>query len=373
MPDVLVKGAGPAGLALAAALRERGVDVRVRDPAPGPWIPSYAAWAAELPPDWPTWAEASWDRPQVWLDEDRHHQLDARYVRIDGAALRQRLLERLGEGRLRPDAAEAAFVVDASGAGADVSRSFTSNPGFQVAWGELVELDVSPSMLLMDYRGPDDGPPAFLYALPLPDGRCFLEETILVARPPPPVESLRARLHARLDRMGLRPRLSHAVERCFIPMGLAPPTPDAVACWGAAAGLTHPATGYSVARALREAPVVADAIVAGLSVSVEEARRRALAAAWPEERRRAWAFYLFGMEALLRMDLPTVRDFFHSFFGHDRDTWLGWLSGTLPLGAIPRAMSRHFARAGWGTRASLVGTSLGQPGLQLAGRLLGIG
>ena len=37
--------------------------------------------------------------------------------------------------------------------------------------------------------------PTFLYALPFPDGSVFVEETVLVARPPVPFEPLEAGMH----------------------------------------------------------------------------------------------------------------------------------------------------------------------------------
>ena len=368
--DVLVRGAGPAGLALAAALVERGVDVLVVTEAPdAPWVPTYAGWAHELPPEWPAWAEASWPAPEVRLDEARVHRLDRTYVRLDRAKLQARLrtnVRVVGLGSEEP----ARLTVDATGA--DVSKTSRNKIGYQVAYGEMVDLDLP--MLLMDYSGPAvEGPPSFLYTMPLADGRCFVEETVLVSRPAVTVEAVQARLYARLDRMGLRRGPPSEVERCVIPMGVDLPRLDGTLAWGAAAGLIHPATGYSVARSLREAPTVADAIVAGFAEGPEAARARAWATIWPADRQRAWALYRFGMEALLRMDLAATRDFFSAFFEHDVDTWSGWLAGTLPLGAISAAMTRHFGRLPWGVRGTLVGTSLSLDGMRLVGRLIGGG
>lgn len=46
--------------------------------------------------------------------------------------------------------------------------------------------------------------PSFLYAMPVTKGRVFLEETCLVAKPPLPFNTLKRRLHRRLDAMGLK-------------------------------------------------------------------------------------------------------------------------------------------------------------------------
>ena len=48
--------------------------------------------------------------------------------------------------------------------------------------------------------------PSFLYAMPLPDGRVFLEETCLVAKPALPFATLKRRLHRRLAAMNVQVR-----------------------------------------------------------------------------------------------------------------------------------------------------------------------
>ena len=49
--------------------------------------------------------------------------------------------------------------------------------------------------------------PSFLYAMPVADGRVFLEETCLVAKPPLPFSVLKRRLERRLGAMGLKVQL----------------------------------------------------------------------------------------------------------------------------------------------------------------------
>lgn len=46
--------------------------------------------------------------------------------------------------------------------------------------------------------------PSFLYAMPVNDGRVFLEETCLVAKPPLPFSVLKRRLERRISAMGLK-------------------------------------------------------------------------------------------------------------------------------------------------------------------------
>ena len=53
--------------------------------------------------------------------------------------------------------------------------------------------------------------PSFLYAMRLPDGKVFLEETCLVAKPALPFATLKRRLHRRLEAMGIKVRRMHAL------------------------------------------------------------------------------------------------------------------------------------------------------------------
>ncbi|GDX82815.1 lycopene cyclase [Deltaproteobacteria bacterium] len=377
--DVLVLGAGPAGLALAAACARVGLSVAVAAPDPeAPWIPNYGAWAAELPDGWRGWAEAAWPEVVVHVDDARRHVLPGPYVKVDGRRLQASLLAGVPDRRrgTAEDAPAARVVVDATGAESPrVPRRGRADPGWQVAWGEVLEVDgAPPEALLMDWRnpGPSPGePPSFLYALPLPDGRWFAEETVLVSRPKVSPEVLRARLSRRLDRMQVRVRARHEVERCRIPMGMPLPT-GSVPAFGSAAGFIHPATGYSLATSLRLADPAARAIAGALDGRAGAMGPTAAlhAACWPVDRVRAWAFHRFGMEALVHMDLSSVREFFDAFFQHPPAVWGGWLAGTLPSAGIATAMLSHFGRVGWRVRGQLVATSLGPDGLRLVGDLV---
>ncbi len=375
--DVLVLGAGPAGLSLAAACARAGLSVAVMAPDPeAAWIANYGAWAAELPKDWRAWAEVAWPEVVVHVDDARRHVLPGPYVRVDRRRLQAALLASVPDRRrgTAEDAPAARLVVDTTGAESPrVPRRGLADPGWQVAWGEVLEVEgAPPEALLMDWRGPAPPagePPSFLYALPLPDGRWFAEETVLVSRPGVPLEALRARLDRRLDRMHVRVRARHEVERCRIPMGMPLPT-GTVAAFGSAAGFIHPATGYSLATSMRLAEPAARAIAEALSGGGDAGAPAALhAACWPEDRARAWAFYRFGMEAFLRMDLASVRAFFDSFFQHSPPVWGAWLAGDLPPIDIAAAMLAHFGRVGWRVRGQLVATSLGPQGWQLAREL----
>ena len=78
-------------------------------------------------------------------------------------------------------------------------------------------------------------------------------------------------------------------EWSYIPVGGPLPLGDQpVTAFGAAANLVHPATGYSIARSLREAPALA-AEMAGIlrrDLPVQQTARQVRNALWPAEKRR---------------------------------------------------------------------------------------
>ena len=109
--------------------------------------------------------------------------------------------------------------------------------------------------------------PSFLYVLPVDEDTVFVEETCLVARVQVPFDELKRRLYRRLSRMGLSVTLEDILEEeaSWIPLGGTPPVaPQRTLAYGAAAGLVHPASGYSIVNSLRRAPGFAQAVVEGL-------------------------------------------------------------------------------------------------------------
>eukprot|EP00884_Botryococcus_braunii_P003734 jgi/Botrbrau1/13361/Bobra.0158s0014.1 len=180
--------------------------------------------------------------------------------------------------------------------------------------------------------GTDREVPSFLYAMPVRPGVVFLEETCLVARPALPFSTLRRRLHRRLRAMGIKVKRIMEEEWSYIPVGGPLPLPDnGVTAFGAAANLVHPATGYSVARSLREAPQLAahmlEVLQAGLPA--QETSQRVWEALWPQEKRRQAAFHVFGMELLVRLDLESTQAFFITFFRLPDFYWRGFLASSL--------------------------------------------
>jgi lycopene beta-cyclase len=174
--------------------------------------------------------------------------------------------------------------------------------------------------------------------MPFSPTKIFLEETSLVARPGLAMDDIQERMAARLKHLGIRIRSVEEDERCVIPMGgPLPVLPQRVVGIGGTAGMVHPSTGYMVARTLATAPIVADAIVRYLDSGTGGVTGGdALAAEvwkelWPTDRRRQREFFCFGMDVLLKLDLPGTRRFFNAFFDLEPHYWHGFLSSRLFL------------------------------------------
>jgi lycopene beta-cyclase len=141
---------------------------------------------------------------------------------------------------------------------------------------------------------------------------------------------------ARLRHLGIKVKSIEEDERCVIPMGgPLPVLPQRVVGIGGTAGMVHPSTGYMVARTLAAAPIVANSIVQYLgsdrSFSGSELSAKVWKDLWPIERRRQREFFCFGMDILLKLDLPATRRFFDAFFDLEPHYWHGFLSSRLFL------------------------------------------
>ena len=283
--DILVLGAGPAGLSLASHCARRGLKCTLVAPEPRlEWEPNYGFWLDEI--DEPAVMEAmkfSWSRPRVWLG-DEPVELERTYALLDGGRLQEAMHQ---QGRLaglevvkgkvtavaHDDSSSTAhlddganltarLIVDATGGGTGfIDRRKGLAPGFQAAYGQWIQVDSHPyadaEMSLMDFRkvpGFDDAEPSFLYAMPVSQQRIFVEETSLVARPGMSIDVLRSRLQLRLKHMGIEPLAVDKEEICWIPMGLGLPRKDQrLLGFGAAASMVHPSSGYQVSRTLASA------------------------------------------------------------------------------------------------------------------------
>ena len=99
--------------------------------------------------------------------------------------------------------------------------------------------------------------------------------------------------------------------------------------------MVHPSTGYMVARTLAAAPIVANSIVQCLGsdrgFSGDEISAQVWKDLWPIQRRRQREFFCFGMDILLKLDLPGTKRFFDAFFDLEPHYWHGFLSSRLFL------------------------------------------
>ena len=408
--DLLVVGAGPAALAIAAELAEQGLAVAVlaaTDPR-DPWPNTYGIWGDEVDAlGLGHLLEHRWSYSCSYFGSGSSDQADPAnsptshgrdYGLFDKTLLQQFWLERCeaagvqwirglaqelshGSGRsqvryapaLAADLAviEARLVVDASGHKAVfVQRPERGPVAGQAAYGVVGRFTAPPvqpgQFVLMDYRADHlseaerQEPPTFLYAMDLGGGRFFVEETSLALAPPVPYATLKQRLERRLAHRGVAIEQVEHEEFCLFPMNL--PLPDLeqpVLAFGGAAAMVHPASGYLVGALLRRAPVLAAAVAARLR-SEPAADSLQLAAAgwqalWPPELRRKHALYQFGLEKLMRFSEPQLRSHFASFFSLPSAQWYGFLTNTLSLGELLAAMVALFATAPWSVRWGLMG------------------
>ncbi|MCB0926034.1 MAG: lycopene cyclase family protein [Mycobacterium sp.] len=345
--DVLVVGAGPAGMALAAACQRRGLATGVLDPDPDrPWTATYGTWSQELPADLPASLVAA--RAEGRAIAKTEHRLGWEYSVLDVPALQSHFATlaagvRFHSGRavgLRERGAvaladgselRASVVVDAGGRWRPLDRTPSpGEPAEQTAFGLILDQEIAAPLitpgeaLFMDWRADhgEGGWPTFLYVVPLGGGRVLVEETSLARRPGLPLSALRRRLHARLSHHGIFPPNNARAERVSFRVDHPRHQGSGVLGFGAAAPLIHPATGFSVATSLQLAPRVAEAIAAHLPNGPDSALAAAREVVWPRAAKLVHRIRRIGLEALLRLPPSEVQGFFEQFFAlPERHRW----------------------------------------------------
>ena len=357
--DAVVVGDGPSGAVLGAACKAVGLDVVVVGRG-APWTNTYGVWLDDAP-DLPRSAFASVSA-QVIVGGTELRRLDRPYGIIDNEALRDHLgLGELlvGDEMVGITAAgdhatveltggttlSAHLVIDATGSSGDAARAWQTAYGVVVDETSAADVATTDAVTLMDWSWSTDGP-SFVYVVPVGTG-WLVEHTVLAASPSIEPSHLRGELVLRLGAAVVEAAEAEGrTETVRIPMGL-PVRSGAgpVASFGTAAGMIHPATGYSVGPALRAAPRVAQAIAAGADVHT---------AIWPRAARRTRALHDVGLEALLQLDAGDTDRFFAAFFGLPVAAWSDYLRIDTPPDDIARVMSRLFRRSPWSVRRRLV-------------------
>ena len=382
MAQVVVAGAGPAGWAAAHECARRGLDVVLVAPSPeAPWPATYGLWRDEcaLLPAGSRWIEA----PATLAIAVSAHTLARSYVILDNDSVRAALAHpgirvladsiaevhsgprgcavTLRSGRLlagtvvinatgprparTPRAEQTAYGLVLPTASEYLKAPFRESGYPKAPFREPGYLKGAfRETLFMDWRpAPGFDRSTFLYAVPLPGDRVLVEETSLARRPGLGFAELRARLLAR----GVP--AAGTVERVRIPLDLpVPRRRPGVIPFGAAAGLVHPATGYSVADTFRLAPRVADALAGGSP----EAVWRVI---WPASARAVHRLRRRGLAVLLGLDARQVPEFFEIFFGltpelqriylSERTNVAGTAEAMLAIfGAADRSLRRNIAR-----------------------------
>lgn len=398
--QILIAGAGPAGLMLAVACAEVGLSVVLADQnLHQVWPRRYGVWAQDLAPmNLDSVFGHSWKNASVWLDKARQHTWESSYGCLDNRRTAEVLLERFQRAGGESLAANvvsldkrsdlvlveveggfrfaASLFVDATGAGRWVKRSGGAD-AFQTAYGALVETEGHGMNLdtatWMDFRDPSPQArplsgdiPSFLYAMPFSPTRCFVEETVLISKPEVPVPILKERLRLRLEDRGIHVLEILEEEFCRIPMNL--PIPDlrsGIFGFGAAASMVHPATGYSVAFAARMAPLLAHALRENIEMWTkcpDMLAKSMWSVLWSAERLRAEALYRFGADVLATFDADQLRDFFDAFFRTPESSWRGYLSRGLTPWEVGGVMWKVHAECAPAIKRELYKAVLKDPG-----------
>lgn len=392
--DVIVVGAGPAGLKLAGELGQRGLKVLIvgRDL---PFTNNYGVWLDEFKAlGLGHLLDNIWEDCLCYFGEGNEVRVGRPYGRVGRGLLRKYLIDLINgsgnvsflEGEVADIQAESSGrsttvtlasgrVIDgrhvtlAAGAAAAKFLSFEQRNlevAAQTAYGIEAEVEgyegsYDPKlMLFMDYRrhhtgiwsgtanslvagehpnagdglwGTADEAPSFLYAMPLSDGKFFLEETCLVTKPALPFSVLQRRLERRLAALNIKVKKVHDTEWSYIPVGgPLPARGQAISAFGASANMIHPATGYSLTRSMQEAVAMADHLT-GLLKGTDRSNGEVSVAVWDRlwdsDRRKVSSFQVFGMELLAGLDLNLMNHFFDTFFRLPRKMWVGFLSSKL--------------------------------------------
>nr|AUE44520.1 lycopene epsilon-cyclase [Grateloupia turuturu] len=379
--DVLVIGAGPAGLSLSSALGQRQLTVACADPQlHKPWPNHYGVWEDEFQKvGLADCATARYENTTIYAGQKKI-VLDRPYIRVDRIKLKQRFVNRCKHARVTMIPARvtevdhpsrqwslvrfddqdltirARVVIDCTGHALQFTNDSGKN-GYQQPWAQAaygVEAVVNghpfetDEMLLMDFRDDhaigdmreaSDRRPTFLYVFPSGERRGFFEETSVIAPTAVSFEELKKRLERRLEHSGIVIERVIEEEFSLIPMGGSLPRRGRVVGFGGAGGLVHPATGYMVGRTVKLAEELAEKIGRGLEEigedgDVERVAQMGWDVTWNIGMLRQRDFLKFGAELLGTLGMRESCAFFDAFFKLPEDLWGRFLGYELDSGGM---------------------------------------
>ena len=341
--EVVVVGAGAAGLALACLLGEQGTGVVLVEAPPGPARSPERTWCSWQagPTGWEDAVTARWSRVAVHAPDGRERTYDL--APLDYTMIRSGDYERVAAERLsrtavvRVEALVEAITSDGVVVGADVQGRwvFDTRPAPPARSGRVALLQhfrgwqvrtsedrFDPTTAgLMDFRVPQPaGAVAFGYVLPTSPREALVEYTQFSRHvlAPQQYESALERWTGGV--LGLGAVEVRGVEQGAIPMTDAPfprRLGDRVFRLGAAGGATRPSTGYTFAAAQRQAR--------GVAAALRDGRDPEPPAAYP---RRHLAMDALLLRALDRGLLNGAAFFADLFEAHPVERVLRFLDGS---------------------------------------------
>ncbi len=405
--DITVIGGGPAGLILAYSCLNEGFSVSVIDKDPSDtWYQKYCFWkeeiqSSELPDDLRVLledaTEKSWDSALARINDDSETTITSSYCMFNTKTLQKTIQDKIVSlgGRLIKDSIKviehkkqhsiakglgvyiSKVVVVSNGSASELlSYKESSKPAFQVAYGQLLNIDSnrfgdvcvdSSTAGFMDYQAPlgdlkeFDKPPSFIYTLPMTQNQVFLEETILATRDDVEWSLLKNRLDIRKRELNLTSAQVVDEEYCKIQMGGGLPEFGRTLSFGAAAGFTHPVTGFQMTRSIRTAPRLARALKIHWDSQIDVLCTSAWESIWTTSELRNRNLYLLGLDILTNFNLTETQYFFEAFFTNSEKNRSHFLSGWGDSKCIEASMWKTFTKASLNTKRLIIQHSIRHP------------
>jgi lycopene beta-cyclase len=284
--DVLIVGAGLAGLSLAYQLKAKHPTLKLLILDKMTELPGNKTWSfhegdLDSIAPWSSLVTRTWPRHEVRFQSPRI--LESPYYTVAAAAFFERMTQELGESLQLGTSIEALThntVRTGTGETLNAELIFDSRPdeGFSlnqmesVGWGfqKFLGLEVTTQKphglkhpILMDATVPQRSGYRFLYTLPLTESTLLVEDTRYSNSAELEIAEYRAEVHAYCQRQGWEIRDVIREETGILPIPtskvatnaeMAPAQPLRI---GYGAGLFHPVTGYSLPWCFRLAERIA--------------------------------------------------------------------------------------------------------------------